>query len=58
MDEQHALALVHRKPRRDVNEADVAELVRRLDYMPLAITQAAAYIRQRAPRLHSFEVPE
>ncbi|KAI1619195.1 hypothetical protein EDD37DRAFT_660448 [Exophiala viscosa] len=34
---------------RDVLEG--MDLVRKLDYMPLAITQAAAYINQRAPRI-------
>ena len=33
-----------------MDENDAAELLRMLDYMSLAITQAAAYISQRAPR--------
>jgi tetratricopeptide (TPR) repeat protein len=50
MDEQHALALLCKKLTSKANDEDAVELVKNLDYMPLAITQAAAYIRQRAPR--------
>jgi hypothetical protein len=32
------------------NQEDIAELAEALEYMPLAIVQAAAYIRRRAPR--------
>jgi tetratricopeptide (TPR) repeat protein len=41
-----------RKKLRDVEEEDnsVAELATTLDNMPLALVQAAAYIRERAPR--------
>jgi tetratricopeptide (TPR) repeat protein len=41
-----------RKKLRDVEEEDnsVAELATSLDNMPLALVQAAAYIRERAPR--------
>lgn len=37
------------------NREDVIELAAALEFMPLAIVQAAAYIRQRAPR---FSVPQ
>jgi tetratricopeptide (TPR) repeat protein len=50
MDEGHALALIRKKLGSDSDNKDAAELARSLDYMPLAITQAAAYISQRAPR--------
>jgi hypothetical protein len=45
----HALL---RKKLRDVDEQDgsIAELATTLDYMPLALVQSAAYIRERAPR--------
>ncbi|CAL8585143.1 hypothetical protein XPA_010723 [Xanthoria parietina] len=48
--EGYALALFRKKLKGDDNEDEVLELLRNLDYMPLAISQAAAYIRQRAPR--------
>jgi hypothetical protein len=51
MDQEHALALLHKKLPESLNTTDSAELVQALDYMPLAITQAAAYICQRAPRI-------
>jgi hypothetical protein len=50
MDKDHALALLCKKLRSNANVEDTAELAQSLDYMPLAITQAAAYISQRAPR--------
>src|SRR5690348_11232575 len=34
-----------------MTQNDTVDLVQQLDYMPLAITQAAAYISQRAPRV-------
>jgi hypothetical protein len=52
MDEAHALALLHKKLEGHLDMTDAAELVQTLDYMPLAITQAAAYISQRAPRIN------
>jgi tetratricopeptide (TPR) repeat protein len=51
MDEDEALALLEAKLSFNVNEDDAIELLKALDYMPLAITQAAAYIEQRAPRM-------
>jgi hypothetical protein len=50
MGEGHALTLLYKKLEADTVEGDAVELVGSLDYMPLAITQAAAYISQRAPR--------
>jgi hypothetical protein len=58
MDDAAAHALLRKKlgekdEKGDGNSAsnnDVAELAAALDHMPLALAQAAAYIRQRAPR--------
>jgi tetratricopeptide (TPR) repeat protein len=50
MDKDHALALLGKKLGGDSDKKYAAELAQSLDYMPLAITQAAAYISQRAPR--------
>jgi hypothetical protein len=50
MDEAQALALFEKKLGAQGNSGDVAELVTVLEYMPLAIVQAAAYVLQRAPR--------
>ncbi|KAH0556857.1 hypothetical protein GP486_005356, partial [Trichoglossum hirsutum] len=49
MDQSHALTLLQKKLKADFDTDDAVELLRDLDYMPLAITQAAAYISQRAP---------
>jgi tetratricopeptide (TPR) repeat protein len=54
MDDAAAHALLRKKlgdegKKRDSNN-DIAELAAALDHMPLALVQAAAYIRQRAPR--------
>jgi hypothetical protein len=51
MDEGDALALLQKKLSFDADEHNAIELLQALDYMPLAITQAAAYIEQRAPRM-------
>ncbi|KAI9860963.1 MAG: hypothetical protein M1813_005642 [Trichoglossum hirsutum] len=51
MDEGDALALLRKKLSFDADEHNAIELLQALDYMPLAITQAAAYIEQRAPRM-------
>ncbi|KAF2813025.1 TPR-like protein [Mytilinidion resinicola] len=51
MDESDALTLLQKKLSCNVNKDDAVELLHSLDYMPLAITQAAAYIKQRAPRI-------
>jgi tetratricopeptide (TPR) repeat protein len=50
MDQAHALALLRNKLEVSFEQDDAIALVEALDYMPLAITQAAAYISQRAPR--------
>lgn len=54
MDEEHAFALLEKKipntAQTQHDHKDMVELVQALDYMPLAVTQAGAYIRQRASR--------
>jgi tetratricopeptide (TPR) repeat protein len=50
MDKAHALALFEKKLGKQSESQDVAELAAALEFMPLAIVQAAAYIFQRAPR--------
>jgi hypothetical protein len=49
MDKLHALALLQKKLDSSPDEEDALKLLQNLDYIPLAITQAAAYIKQRAP---------
>jgi tetratricopeptide (TPR) repeat protein len=50
MDKGHALALFKKKLGYQGNSEDIVELVAALEFMPLAIVQATAYISQRAPR--------
>jgi hypothetical protein len=50
MDEGHAVMLLEKKLGTSRDRNGIAELVAALEFMPLAIVQAAAYIRQRAPR--------
>ncbi|KAF1828098.1 hypothetical protein BDW02DRAFT_458068, partial [Decorospora gaudefroyi] len=50
MDEAQALALFEKKLGAQGDGGDVAQLAVALEYMPLAIVQAAAYISQRAHR--------
>ena len=54
MDNAAAHALLHKKLGDESNKSNsndsIAELAAALDHMPLALVQAAAYIRQRAPR--------
>ncbi len=51
MDEDQAVQLLRKKLSNQSAEwTELAQLVSALDRMPLAITQAAAYINQRAPR--------
>ena len=50
MNETHALALFETKLGTHSNRKDVVDLAAALEFMPLAIVQAAAYISQRAPR--------
>ena len=49
MDEGLAMDLLRRKLQGNFNEDDAKTLLHALDYMPLAITQAAAFISQRNP---------
>ena len=50
MDEAHALALFDKKLGEKGDSRVIAELAAVLEFMPLAIVQAAAYISQRWPR--------
>jgi hypothetical protein len=50
MDEPSALALLKKKLGTQADNSKTAELAAVLEYMPLAIVQAAAYISQRVPR--------
>jgi tetratricopeptide (TPR) repeat protein len=50
MDEAGAQALLQKKLGEEVNRDSTAELAEALEFMPLALVQAAAYIRQRALR--------
>ncbi|KAF2022622.1 hypothetical protein EK21DRAFT_119566 [Setomelanomma holmii] len=50
MDDAEGLALFKKKLGPQDNNSDVAELAAALEYMPLAIVQAAAYILQRGSR--------
>ncbi|KAK5694971.1 hypothetical protein LTR17_024732 [Elasticomyces elasticus] len=50
MNEEHAVALIEKKLGGEYEREEVIRLARAVDFMPLAMTQAAAYIRQRAPR--------
>jgi tetratricopeptide (TPR) repeat protein len=50
MDKAEALALLKKKLGAQGDTSDIAELAAALEYMPLAIVQAAAFISQRAPR--------
>jgi tetratricopeptide (TPR) repeat protein len=51
MDPDTSVVLLRKKLEDDTRDEDLISLVRSLDGMPLAITQAAAYINQRAPRM-------
>ncbi|KAG7423240.1 Nephrocystin-3 [Fusarium oxysporum f. sp. raphani] len=52
MNEEDALALLNaREPFSESNKADAKTLVQALECIPLAITQAAAYIKARAPMI-------
>lgn len=50
MNDSDALALLEKKLEGKIDNSDAAELAEALEFMPLAIVQAAAYIRQREPR--------
>ena len=47
MNEEHARTLLEKKLGRQHDGGDISELARELEFMPLAITQAASYIQQR-----------
>ncbi|OQE46834.1 hypothetical protein PENCOP_c001G07487 [Penicillium coprophilum] len=49
-DESHARALIHKKLLLQESEEDIKSLAETLEYMPLAIVQAVAYMAHRAPR--------
>ncbi|KAF9766796.1 hypothetical protein IL306_000734 [Fusarium sp. DS 682] len=51
MDEAQGLQLFQNKLDGDFDSDAATDLLRALDYIPLAITQAAAYINRRAPRV-------
>ena len=50
MNEEQALALIEIKLGKQGDKTDIAKLATALEFMPLAIVQAAAYIKERAPR--------
>ncbi|KAJ5887900.1 P-loop containing nucleoside triphosphate hydrolase protein [Penicillium taxi] len=50
MDETQAFALLEKKLGTLTQREDIVQLITALEFMPLAIVQAAAYIKQRAPR--------
>jgi tetratricopeptide (TPR) repeat protein len=54
MDTEKAVALLTKRLKKqepDFVRDDLVDLARELDYMPLAMSQAAAYVNQRAPRV-------
>ena len=54
MDANEAVALLTKKLKNQGHglvRPDLSDLAQELDYMPLAISQAAAYVNQRAPRV-------
>lgn len=55
MDNGHALTLLEKKLIRPFNQDDAAELLHLLEYLPLAITQAASYINNCEPLLTIHE---
>ncbi|KAH7016329.1 P-loop containing nucleoside triphosphate hydrolase protein [Microdochium trichocladiopsis] len=50
MDKEHALTLLKKKTGNKPDMENGVALVEALEYIPLAISQAGAYIRQQAPR--------
>ena len=50
MNYAHALTLLEKKLGEQIDSEDTSELAVALEFMPLAIVQAAAYIRLRVPR--------
>jgi hypothetical protein len=51
MDEPQALQLLKNRLENEADEASSLELVIELGYIPLAVSQAAAYINRRSPRV-------
>ncbi|KAJ5656588.1 hypothetical protein N7507_008538 [Penicillium longicatenatum] len=51
MDEAHAITLFEKKLGAKTNREDIIELTKVLEFIPLAIVQAAVFIKRRAPRL-------
>ncbi|KAJ5752268.1 P-loop containing nucleoside triphosphate hydrolase protein [Penicillium odoratum] len=51
MDDIHAVALFEKKLGELAAKEEIIQLTAALDFIPLAIVQAAAYIKKRAPRL-------
>ena len=58
MDKVHALALFEKKLGRQSEKKDANKLIAALEFMPLAIVQAASYINQRAPRCSVWQYIE
>jgi len=58
MDTRDAVVLFQKKLRVSDNSEDIANLVAVLEFMPLAIVQAAAYIAQKAPRCSARQYME
>ncbi|KAK0930317.1 hypothetical protein LTR91_013341 [Friedmanniomyces endolithicus] len=50
MDEEHALTLLEKRLGQQTNRTELLALASALDFMPLAITQATAYIKSVPPR--------
>ncbi|CAI4213498.1 unnamed protein product [Parascedosporium putredinis] len=51
MEQSQALQLVERKLGSDIDTSAAMDLVEALEYIPLAVNQAAAFINYRAPRM-------
>ncbi|KAJ5644831.1 hypothetical protein N7507_010842 [Penicillium longicatenatum] len=58
MNEGEALNLLQRKLGKSAEQSSMTQLVKALDYMPLAIVQAAAYITYHMPRCSVLEYLE
>lgn len=58
MDQCHAVALLEKKLGPQFQADEAIQLAEALDFMPLAIAQAASHIRQRAPRLSTQQYLE
>jgi hypothetical protein len=50
MDKEQAVALFNMRLRRQSDRKGTTKLVAALEFMPLAIVQAASYINERVPR--------